>query len=135
VTPLTLDEQRAVAIELLAQVLLADGTLATRELEALDRHGIVRLLGVPRDTLIEAVIAHCRKVLDRPGPADPLRLVDIERFEMTLDRITDPALQELLCRAVFVLSKADGIISPPEQTLLRNMLTRWEIPLERLRDL
>ena len=131
--PLNLDEQRVVAAELVALLLLSDGTLASREIDALDRHGIPELLGIPRDELVQAVITHCRRLLERPERIDPVRLVDLERFELTLDRITDPALRELVCRAMLVLSKADGVISPPEQTLLRNALTRWEIPLERLR--
>ena len=132
--PLNLDEQREVAVELVAQVIVADGILASREVDALDRHGIAQLLGVPRDALVQAVITHCRRALDRATRVDPLRLVDIEHFERTVDRVTDPELRELVCRAMLVLAKSDGVISPPEQTLLRNVLTRWEIPLERLRD-
>jgi hypothetical protein len=128
-----LDEQRAVAAELVALTILADGVLASRELEALDRHGIPALLGVSRDALIQAVIDHCRRLLGRESVPDPVRLIDIERFEQTLDRITDPGLQRLVCRAMLVLSKSDGVISLPEQTLLRDVLTRWAIPLEAIR--
>lgn len=134
VKPLNLDEQRTVAVELVAQVMLADGLLANREVDALDRHGIAQLLGVPRDALVEAVIERCQRALDRTGPAKTPRLVDIEEFERTLDQVIDPELRDLVCRAMLVLAKSDGVISQPEQTLLRNMLTRWEIPLEQLRD-
>lgn len=130
---LTIREQQTVAIELLALTMLADGVLASRELEALDRHAIPRLLGVPRDLLIQAIIDQCRRSLQRPERIDPVRLVDIERFEAMLDRVSDPRLREIVCRAMLVLSKADGVISPPEQTLLRDVLTAWGIPLERLR--
>ena len=129
----TYEAQRAVATELVALTLLADGVLASRELEALDRLGIPELLGVERDTLIQAIIDHCRRLLQRPERVDPVRLLDIERFEMMLDRITDPVLREMVCRAMLVLSKADGVICLPEQTLLRDALTRWNIPLEQLR--
>ncbi|NMG31773.1 hypothetical protein [Aromatoleum evansii] len=118
----------------MALTLLADGVLASRELEALDRLGIPKLLGVERDTLIQAIIDHCRRLLQRPERVDPVRMLDIERFEMMLDRITDPVLREMVCRAMLVLSKADGVICLPEQTLLRDTLTRWGIPLEKLRD-
>ena len=128
------EAQRAVATELVALTLLADGVLASRELEALDRLGIPELLGVERDALIQAVIDHCRRLLQRPERVDPVRMLDIERFEMMLDRITDPVLREMVCRAMLVLSKADGVICLPEQTLLRDALTRWGIPLEQLRD-
>lgn len=128
-----IEAQRAVATELVALTLLADGVLAQRELEALDRLAIPQLLGVSRDALIQAVINHCRILLERPPRGESLRLLDIERFEMTLDRITDPELRLLVCRAMLVLSKADGMITQPEQTLLRNALTRWGISFEAIR--
>lgn len=132
---LTLEEQRGVAVDLVAQVLLADGTLATREVEVLDRYEIPQLLGVPRDALIQAIVTHCRVALERPERGgDTLRLVDVERFERSVDRIADPDLRELVVCAMLVLAKSDGVISPPEQTLLRTVLTRWEIPLARLRE-
>ena len=129
----TIETQRAIATELVALTLLADGVLAQRELEALDRLAIPQLLGVSRDALIQAVINHCRGLLEQPARGESLRLLDIERFEMTLDRITDPALRLLVCRAMLVLSKADGMITQPEQTLLRNALTRWGISFEAIR--
>lgn len=133
-TDRSIEAQRAVATELVALTLLADGVLASRELEAMDRHGIPQLLGVSRDALIQAVIDHCRKLLQRPERIDPMRMVDIERFETMVDRIDDPDLRETVCRVMLVLAKADGVICQPEQTLLRDVLTRWGIPLERLRD-
>ena len=128
-----IEAQRAIATELVALTLLADGVLAQRELEALDRLAIPQLLGVSRDVLIQAVINHCRLLLERPTRGESLRLLDIERFEMTLDRITDPELRLLVCRAMLVLSKADGMITQPEQTLLRNALTRWDISFDAIR--
>lgn len=124
------DAQRATIAHLIALTLIADGELASRELEALDRHRIAELIGVPRDLLIQAVIDHCRG-LRRAGEAPgTLRVLDLEGTERMLDSITDPALREIACRAMLVLSKADGRITLPEQTLLRHALTRWGLSLE-----
>ncbi len=131
-TSLDLTQQRAIATELLALTLIADGRLATAELDALERHGIAALLGIAEDALVEAVLAHCRGLLERSENGDPLRLIDIERFEALLDRVTDAHLREVVCRAMLVLSKADGEISHPEQTLLRDVITRWGMSLERM---
>lgn len=128
-----LDAQRATAAEVVALTLLADGVLANREIEQLDRLRIAELLDIPRDVLIQAVINHCRRLLERAGERETVRLVDLERFEAMLDRITDPALRLVVCRAMVVLSRADGMISPPEQTLLRTALTRWGLSLEAIR--
>lgn len=127
-----LQDQRSTAARLVALLLISDGELANRELAAVDQHNIPELLGVSRDTLVQAVIDHCRDLLHRPGNADAVRVLDLERVEQMLDSITDPALRVVVCRAMVVLSKADGRITPPEQTLLRHALSRWDLSLAAL---
>lgn len=131
-TPQSLDSQRKLAAEVVALTMMADGILANRELDALDRLEIPALLGVARDQLIQAIIDQCHMLLAQRGRSDSVRLLDIERFEAMLDRITDPALREVTCRAMLVLAKADGSISVAEQTLLRTALTRWNMSLDVL---
>ncbi len=127
-----LNEQRTIAARLVALTLISDGELANREVEALDRHDIAALLGTPRDVLIQAVIDHCQQLLARGGSAEAMRLLDLEQVEHMLDRVTDPSLRALTCQAMLVLSKADGRITQPEQTLLRHALSRWELSLSEL---
>lgn len=128
----TLAEQYATAVRLVVLTLVADGELANREIEAIDRLHIADLMGVERDALIQAVIDHCRGLLDRPPAGRGLRVLDLERTEAMLDSITEPRLQKLTCRAMLVLAKSDGSISLSEQTLLRHALTRWGLTLESL---
>ena len=127
-----LAEQRNIASRLVAYTLIADGELAARELDALDRHEIPALLGVPRDQLIQAVIDHCQQLLANGKGTDAIRVLNIEQVERMLDRVSDPALRKLTCQAMLVLSKADGRISQPEQTLLRHALSRWELSISEL---
>ncbi len=126
--PLPLDSEREIAARLVVLTLIADGELASREVEALERHHIAELLGVPGDVLVGAVAAHCQGLLARDG--SPLRVLDLEQTERLLDSVRDPALRITTCRAMLVLSKADGRITLPEQTLLRHALTRWRLTLE-----
>lgn len=128
---LSLSVQRATVADLVALILIADGELASRELAALDQHRIAELLGIERDVLVQAVIDRCRALLAR-GTGEAVRVLDLEQFEQMLDRVTDPALRLLACRAMFVLSKSDGRISAPEQTLLRHALSRWSLALADL---
>lgn len=128
--PDKLAAQRATAQKLIVLTLIADGQLASREIEAIDRHRIAELLGVERDALIQAVIDHCRGLLERAAGGALVRVADLERTEQMLDSITDPELQKLTCRAMLVLSKSDGMITLPEQTLLRHALTRWGLTLD-----
>lgn len=127
-----LSKQRSVAADLVALILIADGELASRELAALDQHNIADLLGLPRDVLVQAVIDRCRGLLARVDGGEALRVLDLEQVERMLDSVTDPGLRILACRAMLVLSKADGRISMPEQTLLRHALSRWSLSLADL---
>ena len=127
-TPRT--DPRLIAAQLVVLTLVADGELANREIEAIDRHHIAELIGVPRDTLVQAVAEHCKGLLASHATQGAVRVLDLEHTERLLDSITDPALQKLICRAMLVLAKADGRISLSEQTLLRHALTRWGLTLE-----
>ncbi|MDO9597400.1 MAG: TerB family tellurite resistance protein [Azoarcus sp.] len=129
-----LSKQRGIVADLVALILIADGELASRELAALDQHNMADLLGLPRDVLVQAVIDRCRGLLAR-GDGDggeAVRVLDLEQVERMLDSVTDPALRIVACRAMLVLSKADGRISTPEQTLLRHALSRWSLSLADL---
>lgn len=127
-----LSKQRGIAADLVALILIADGELARRELAALDQHNIAELLGLPRDVLVQAVIDRCRGLLARGDGREAVRVLDLEQVERMLDSVTDPGLRILLGRAMLVLSKADGRISAPEQTLLRHALSRWSLSLAEL---
>lgn len=124
------DSQRAAAMQLIVLTLVADGELANREIDAIDRHRVAELIGVDRDVLIQAVIDHCRELLAKPAGAQTERVTEPESFERLLDQISDARLQKLTCRAMLVLSKADGDIALAEQTLLRHALTRWGLTLD-----
>ena len=123
-------DPRQIATQLVVLTLVADGQLASREIDAIDRLHIAELLGVSRDTLVQAVADHCNGLLAGPETDGAVRVLDLERTERLLDRITDPALRKLTCRAMLVLAKADGRIALPEQTLLRHALTRWALTPE-----
>ncbi|MBS0546054.1 MAG: hypothetical protein JSR40_20260 [Proteobacteria bacterium] len=125
------NDPRQIATQLVVLTLVADGELANREIDAIDRLHIAELLGVPRDALVQAVADHCKGLLaGQEIHGGAVRVLDLERTEQLLDRITDPALQKLTCRAMLVLAKADGCIALPEQTLLRHALTRWALTPE-----
>jgi len=123
-------DPRLTAAQLVVLTLVADGELANREIDAIDRHRIAELLGVPRDALVQAVADHCKGLLANEVTRGAVRVLDLEHTERLLDSITEPALQKLTCRAMLVLAKADGRISLSEQTLLRHALTRWGLTLE-----
>lgn len=126
-------EQVEVAADLIAFMLISDGILSSREVDALNQYRIPELIGLSHDDLLRAIARHCGHLLALKPNAESLRVVDVEQFERRLDRITDPQLQILIARVLFVLAKSDGHITQPEQTLIRDMLTRWNLSLESVR--
>lgn len=128
------DSQRAAAIQLIVMTLVADGELAAGELDAIDRLHLAEDLGVGGDALIEAVIDHCRSVLLHAEAPGLVRAVDPKDVARLLDRVIDPELRKLVCRAMLVLSKADGDIAEPEQHLLRQTLTHWGLTLDSMAE-
>jgi uncharacterized tellurite resistance protein B-like protein len=114
---------------LIALTLMADGRLANFELAALDAHRIPALVGLPRDAVLQAVADLCRELLEESA-GERVRITDPAHLDALLDAITDPAQRLLAARAMLVLSKADGTISPPEQQVLGRALGRWDLPLE-----
>lgn len=114
---------------LIAMTMMADGRLANFELAALDAHDIPKLVGLPRDALLQAVIDLCRELLDEQT-GDRIRVTDPAHVDALLDAVTGSEARLLVVRAMLVLSKSDGTISAPEQDLLRRALTRWDLTLE-----
>lgn len=115
---------------IIALAMLADGRLANAELEALDRHNIPAIAGLSRDALIQIIIGHCRELLEQGDGR--VRLLDPARLAPMLALVDDPAKQLLACRAIVVLSKADGKFSRAEQALLRLLLETWNLSLEQV---
>ena len=122
------DARNAIA-RLIGLTLMADGRLANRELEALDKHDIPALIGLSRDAILQAVIDLSREVLDE-NRGERVHLLDPAHIDALLDAITEPGQRLVTARAMLVLSKADGTISDAEQSLLRRALERWGLSLD-----
>lgn len=122
-------QERHAMARLLAMTMMADGRLANFELAALDAHDIPKLVGLPRDALLQAVIDLCRDLLDEQT-GERIRVTDPAHVDALLDAVGDTEARLLVLRAMLVLSKSDGTISAPEQDLLRRALTRWDLTLE-----
>lgn len=116
---------------IIALAMLVDGKLANAELDALDRYGIAEMAGLSRDAFIQLIIDHCRELLEQ-GEQQRVRPLDPARIASLLELVDDPAKRLLVCRAIVVLSKADGKFSRQEQALLRELLETWKIPLEEV---
>lgn len=121
-------QARHAMARLIALTLMADGRLANFELAALDAHHIPTVVGVSRDAILQAVVDLCREMLDE-APGARVRVVDPAHVDALLDAIAEAGHREVALRALLVLSKADGAISPPEQAVLGRAMARWDMTL------
>lgn len=122
------DTRNAIA-RLIGLTLMADGELADGELAALDRHDIPALIGLNRDALLQSVVDLSRELLDESS-GGRVAVLDPAHIDALLDAVPNPQQRVLVARAMLILSKSDGTISPPEHSLFRRALTRWHLTLD-----
>ena len=116
---------------LIALTLMADGRLADREISALGRIDLEQAVGISRDTVLQAVADLSGELLDESTGAR-VQVLDPAHIDALLDAVTDPAQRLRAARTMLVLSKADGRISPSEQSLVRRALAHWHLTLDEV---
>lgn len=116
---------------LIAMAILADGRLDNREVDWIKHNDTASLLGVDRDTLIQVLLDCCRDVITE-AEQERVFLLEDHRLARLADDVTDKALQKVALSAMLLIAKSDGDVSEGEQTLLRFLMSRWEITLEDL---
>jgi uncharacterized tellurite resistance protein B-like protein len=116
---------------LIAMAILADGRLDNREVDWIKNNDTASLLGVDRDTLIQVLLDCCRDVITE-AEQERVFLLEEHRLARLADDLTDKALQKVALSAMILIAKVDGDVSEGEQTLLRFLMSRWEISLEDL---
>jgi DnaJ-domain-containing protein 1 len=115
----------------IAMAMITDGELDNHELETLDRYEIHRAVGLSRDDFVQVVLDYCRDLLST-ARSHSINMLEAGRLNFVLDHVTDPGLRLIACSATLVLSKADGQLSTPEQSLLRHMLEHWGLSLDQI---
>lgn len=116
---------------LVAMAILADGRLDNREVDWIKHNDTAALLGVDRDTLIQVLLDCCRDVINE-AEQERVFLLEDHRLARLADDITDPALRRVALSAMLIIAKTDGSVSEGEQSLLRFLMSRWDIALEDL---
>jgi len=109
----------------LALVLVADTTLSSEELQALDELGVCDRIGLAQAAFM--VIAHGfeARLAQRLGSPDAPRLPDPALVDQVLDRVHNPGLRLLVARLAAGLIVADGRVRGVERRLYLHMLSRW----------
>ena len=116
---------------LIAMAILADGRLDNREIDWVKQHDTASMLGVDADTLVQVLLDCCRDVISE-AEQERVFLLEDARLSRLADDITDVVLRKVALSAMLIIAKADGNVSEGEQTLLRFLMQRWNIPLDDL---
>ena len=115
---------------IVAAALLADGGLDKHELDALERHDLIRKLGLSRQEFDRIVHDFCDdmqavSLRDHGGQL----VLDRASTDRLLADVDAPALQIKVLGIVLDIAAADGALAPAEMTLVSQAMTRWGLEL------
>jgi hypothetical protein len=109
----------------LALVLVADTTLSSEELQALDELGVCDRIGLAHPAFMAIARGFEARLAQRVGSPDAPRLPDPALVNQVLDRVHNPGLRLLVARLAAGLIVADGRVRGVERRLYLHMLSRW----------
>lgn len=122
------------AARLVSLALLADGHLDRAELEALQRTGACRDLGLSDEEFNAVLHDFCEDLLATSvhtwGAAC---LLDAETLDALMAEVDDPALRSRVLRLCAEVVHADRHVADGEALVLRTALDRWDDGLPRSR--
>lgn len=115
---------------LVVLALLADGRLDEREIDALDRRGILADLGIARSAFVEVLSDFCSDVAGQlPVSGDGYQITPKALGGM-LDEVSDRTVSEKLLRHMLAVTKSDGHLSEAEKNLICSAIEHWQLPRE-----
>jgi hypothetical protein len=118
-----------------AIAMMADGAIDSSELKSLERHDIVKRLGLDNDRFDRVFYEY---YADLSISADRLPSgqfeLDATNIGLLLDEIRDPQLQKKALRAMLDIVNADRRLTGSEASLIAQALKRWEIDLYEVSD-
>lgn len=117
---------------LVAMAVVADGELDNCEVDRLRELEVFGMLGIDAEGFYQVLLELCRD-LATGGSGEHVALLAPERLERLATEVDAPELRRLVLSAMLVTVMADGRVSGGEQTLLRYLMQRWDIPLDSLR--
>lgn len=120
------DSPRAIA-RLLALAVTVDGVPAEAELKLLERRGVLRSLGLDRQTFDDVIDSLCKDLRAgwRVGNAADFSVLRPAQLESMLDEIRSPELQRDLVALFIDIFSADRRYPPAESVFLRSVLRCW----------
>lgn len=120
------------AARLVSLALLADGHLDRAELEALQRTGACRDLGLSDEEFNAVLHDFCEDLLATSAHTwGAACLLDAETLDALMAEVDDPALRSRVLRLCAEVVHADRHVADGEALMLRTALDRWDDGLPR----
>lgn len=111
---------------LVVLALLADGRLDEREIDALERRGILADLGIARAAFIEVLSDFCSDVAGQLPVSGGDYQLTRKALGGMLDEVSDRTVRKKLLRHMLALIRSDGHFSDAEETLIRSTIDYWQ---------
>lgn len=120
------------AARLVSLALLADGHLDRAELDALQRSGACRDLGLSDEEFNAVLHAFCEDLLATSAHTwGAACLLDADTLDALMAEVDDPALRSRVLRLCAEVVHADRHVADGESLVLRTALDRWDDVLPR----
>ncbi len=121
------------AARIVALTMLADGHLSKAELDALERHGGYRQLGLEPEQLHDVVLALCEDLLHSANLAwtDACR-IDAYALGRLMQEIDDPQLRRRVFALCAQVAEADAQVSDGESLMLTHAVEHWGLQSQML---
>ena len=120
------------AARLVSLALLADGHVDRAELDALQRNGACRDLGLSDEEFNAVLHAFCEDLLATSAHTwGAACLLDADALDALMAEVDDPALRSRVLRLCTEVVHADRHVADGESLVLRTALDRWDDVLPR----
>jgi len=130
-TPYAINSPEALA-RLITLFMLADGEISDNELDTLEKLDVFTLIDLDRKGFTQVFKTYFDDISGEMENDGAVHLVDSARFDLLLKDVTDHNKRLLLCIVALDLTKSDHDINEVEMTLLRQMMSRWQVSLDEV---
>ncbi len=120
---------------IVAIAMMADGAIDSSELKSLERHDIVKRIGLDKERFDKIFYEYYAdlSISANRQPSGRFELDD-STIGLLLDEIRDPALQKRALRSMLDVVNADRCLTGNEASLIAQALKQWEIALYEVSD-
>lgn len=113
----------------LAMAMITDGAVDDAEIELFDRLDLFRLVGLSREGFAQVLSDYCADL--RAAEGAPFA-ADAAVVDAVIADVDDPHRRLMACAAMLSVCYADGRFDAAELSVMRRVLTRWNLTVESL---